>query len=78
MSYSIRGLSCIPHTLAYTSNRKFLPLHDDVYKKQYTYMLQYPGNSPSQTVISSAVSHKNPELLKTYHGRAREQSCKNC
>jgi len=75
MSYSIRGTSCIQQTMAYTSNHKFLPLHADVYKKQYTYMLQYPGNSiPTKLLIPSSVSPNKPEVLKTYFGK----ECKNC
>jgi hypothetical protein len=73
MSYSSLGTSCSSHTIAYTSNRKFLPLHSQIYKKQCTYMLEYPGTS----VISDSTEHIthpsdgviHPEIIKSYYGK---------
>ena len=77
MSYSLLGSSCTPQTMYMTSNHKFLPLRASIYKKQFTYMMQYPGtnvtNNLNNPVISSNVSPEHPEILKSYNG-----SCKNC
>ncbi len=88
MSYSLLGTSCIPHTLACTSNHKFLPLHDPVYKKRYTYMMQYPGRDVITDNISRIIPKHDiryhPEILKSYnrktlkHELPLNKSCKNC
>lgn len=52
MSYYQLGTSCIPQTMACTSNHKFLPLHASVYKRRDTYMLQLPGNSISKSLLN--------------------------
>lgn len=81
MSYSLLGTSCMPHTIACTSNHKFLPLQAPIYKKQHTYMLQYPGGS----VISDNLSriapkhddHFHPEFIKSYYGKNCENNNTN-
>jgi hypothetical protein len=73
-SYSIQGTSCESNTIACTSNHKFLPLKAQIYMKQHTYMMQYPGNgnSPSFANILSKTEHKHPEIIKSYYGKIYE------
>lgn len=76
MSYSLLGTSCIPHILACTSNHKFLPLRAPVYKKQHTYMMQYPGNSTLSDNLTRIMpeheGHNHPEIIKSYYGKIWE------
>ena len=73
MSYSVLGMSCKSNTIARTSNHKFLPLRDSVYLKQHTYMMQYPGNSLSNTLTPPLSENNQPELIKSFYN-----TCKNC
>lgn len=45
MSYSRRGSSCIPQTIAYTSAHKYLPPKAPVYKQTVMYMYTFPGTT---------------------------------
>jgi hypothetical protein len=76
MSYSLLGTSCKPHTIACTSNHKFLPLLAPIYKKQYVDMMQYPGNNNypnnSTQIIPKHDNHHHPEMIKSYYGKIWE------
>ena len=74
MSYSVLGTSCVSRTMAFTSNHKFLPLKDPVYRKQYTYMMQYPGDPLSTNLqnVFSVPDHTHPKVIKSYYGKIYE------
>jgi hypothetical protein len=73
MSYRLLGESCKPQTMACTSNHKFLPLNASIYKKQFTYMMKYPGTTITSTLenhaIPSRVIYEQPKVLKSYYGK---------
>jgi hypothetical protein len=65
MSYSQLGISCIPQTIACTSNHKFIPLHSYIYKRSSTYMLQYPDiDTNKQTSNVSTPSYSGNLNIK--------------
>ena len=74
-SYSLLGTSCIPHTLSCTSNHKFLPLHDPVYKKYYTYTMQHTDNTNNS---SNSYNISNPDMIYKKYPQKLNQSCKSC
>lgn len=71
MSYGVLGTSCKTQSVVCTSNHKFLALRDPVYRKQYTYMMQYPGDSITSNLsnIFAEPDHKHPEVIKSYYGK---------
>jgi len=42
--YALQGSSCQANGDTVTSNTKFFPLKNPLYKVYYTYMYQYPGH----------------------------------
>lgn len=71
------GTSCKSNTIACTSNHKFLPLKAQVYMKQYTYMMQYPGNehqSSFSNILPKSEEHVSDQTNTIQLGK----QCKNC
>ena len=76
--YHKLGVPCEPITVACTSNHKFLPLKASVYRKQYTYMMQYPGTTLPQSYTNpqpSLVSHLTTHLDTPQTTSGRCTSC---
>lgn len=70
-TYAILGAPCCPLTIACTSNQKFIPLCSKVYRKNYSYMLQYPGDRAHGRIFvhPSDPGHYHPEVIKAYYGK---------
>jgi hypothetical protein len=67
MSYSIRGNSCTPKTIACSSAHKYLPPSDPIYKQWGMYMYRFPGGDVQQTLETDPVG--NPNIIQTYYGK---------
>lgn len=70
MSYSKLGKSCGQRTIAFTDNKKFLPLNDPVYNLKYTISDIYPGSS--NIVAENHIKQgnlENPDFIKNFYGK---------
>ena len=84
-SYSSRGNSCLPKTIACTSAHKYLPPSDPIYKQWGMYMYRFPGGDIQQKL--GTILPRDQLAIQTYYGKIYEDvkrevgkntSCNNC
>ena len=67
MSYSRRGSSCNPQTIACTTAQKYLPLKAPTYKQWGMYMYRFPGDIVQPSLHPVPV--KPEGMIQTYYGK---------
>jgi len=69
------GYSCNSHSIAITSNNKFISIENPVYYKTLTPMLYYPGQSK---YYQNNMIKLDPEQLKAFKTSNIPNKCKSC
>jgi hypothetical protein len=78
MSYQKLGNDCMARTLAITSNNKHILPDENIYKIQYTNIMQNPLSDNIYS-ISKGIDEKNPDILKNFYGKYTiPKNCVKC
>lgn len=72
MSYSRRGSSCRPQTIACTTSQKYLPPNAAIYKQWGMYMYRFPETSVQQPLHPTSLGHS--DIIQNYYGKIYDHS----
>jgi hypothetical protein len=78
MNYSVLGTACYPRTIACTSNKKFFPLSDKIYEKNFNFVMQCPGSSKELNNTKKPITSHASHTSHTLPNQPTRNQCKNC